>query len=119
LERLRNAGEIGANLQAEVTLYCGSEIHQRLAKLEDELRFVLITSTASLEKVTETPPAEAMHYTLENGDELWVAVSASPHQKCTRCWHYREDVGSHAEHPELCGRCVDNVAGDGESRRFA
>jgi isoleucyl-tRNA synthetase len=119
LERLRNAGEIGANLQAEVTLYCGSEIHQRLAKLEDELRFVLITSTAAIEKVTDTPPPEAMHYTLENGDEIWVAVSASAHQKCTRCWHYREDVGSHSEHPELCGRCVDNVAGDGESRRFA
>ena len=119
LERLRNAGEIGANLQAEVTLYCGSEIHQRLAKLEDELRFVLITSTAAIEKVVNEPPAEAMHYTLENGDEVWIAVAASPHQKCTRCWHYREDVGSHADHPELCGRCVDNVDGDGEQRRFA
>jgi len=119
LERLRNAGEIGANLQAEVTLYCGSEIYQRLARLEDELRFVLITSTATIEKVTDTPPPEAMHYTLENNDEIWVAVSASPHQKCTRCWHYREDVGSHAEHPELCGRCVENVDGNGESRRFA
>ncbi|MCW8973760.1 MAG: isoleucine--tRNA ligase [Gammaproteobacteria bacterium] len=119
LERLRNAGEIGANLQAEVTLYCGSEIHQRLARLEDELRFVLITSTAAIEKVVGEPPAEAMHYTLENGDEIWVAVSASPHQKCSRCWHYREDVGSHADHPELCGRCVENVDGEGEQRRFA
>ena len=119
LERLRNAGEIGANLQAEVILYCGSEIYQRLAKLEDELRFVMITSTATIEKVVSEPPAEAMHYTLENGDELWVAVSASPHQKCGRCWHYRVDVGSHAEHPELCGRCVENVDEDGEQRRFA
>ncbi len=119
LERLRNAGEIGANLQAEVTLYCGSEIYQRLAKLEDELRFVLITSTATIQKVSGTPPAEAMHYTLENGDELWVAVAASAHQKCSRCWHYREDVGSHADHPELCGRCVENVEGNGEERRFA
>ncbi len=119
LERLRNAGEIGANLQAEVTLYCGSEIYQRLAKLEDELRFVMITSTATIEKVVNEPPAEAMHYTLESGDEIWVAVAASAHQKCSRCWHYREDVGSHADHPELCGRCVENVDGDGESRRFA
>ncbi len=119
LERLRNAGEIGANLQAEVTLYCGSEIYQRLAKLEDELRFVMITSTAAIEKLSGEPPAEAMHYTLESGDELWVAVAASAHQKCTRCWHYREDVGSNSKHPELCGRCVDNVDGDGEERRFA
>ncbi len=119
LERLRNAGEIGANLQAEVSLYCGRELHDRLARLGDELRFVLITSTAQLALVTTEPPPEAMHYTLENGDELWVAVAASAHPKCPRCWHYREDVGRNDEHPELCGRCVDNVAGDGEERHFA
>ena len=119
LEQLRNAGEIGANLQAEVTLICGSEIHNKLARLGDELRFVLITSTADIELMAEQPPAEAAHYTLESGDEIWVTVAASGHQKCDRCWHYREDVGSHADHPELCGRCVDNVAGDGEARQFA
>jgi isoleucyl-tRNA synthetase len=36
-----------------------------------------------------------------------------------RCWHHRDDVGSSGEHPDLCGRCVDNVAGTGEVRRFA
>ncbi|MBW6477307.1 MAG: isoleucine--tRNA ligase [Chromatiales bacterium] len=119
LERLRNAGEIGANLQAEVSLYCGSEVHARLQQLQDELRFVLITSAARIQPVVDTPPAEASHYRLENGDEVWIAVAASAHQKCARCWHYREDVGSHAAHPELCGRCVENVDGEGELRRFA
>jgi isoleucyl-tRNA synthetase len=119
LEQLRNAGEIGANLQAEVNLYCGREIHDKLARLGDELRFVLITSTADIQLMAQQPPAEAAHYTLESGDELWVAVAASAQQKCGRCWHYREDVGSHADHPELCGRCVENVDGDGEERRFA
>jgi isoleucyl-tRNA synthetase len=28
-------------------------------------------------------------------------------------------VGEHAEHPELCGRCVENVAGAGEHRHYA
>jgi isoleucyl-tRNA synthetase len=119
LEQLRNAGEIGANLQAEVTLYCGREIHDKLARLGDELRFVLITSTAAVQLVSDEPPAEAAHYTLENGDEIWVAVASSEHAKCDRCWHYREDVGSHAEHPDLCGRCVENVDGEGEVRKFA
>ncbi len=119
LEQLRNAGGIGANLQAEVTLICGREIHDRLMRLGDELRFVLITSTADVQLAAQEPPAEAAHYTLENGDEIWVMVSASEHAKCTRCWHYREDVGANAEHPELCGRCVDNVAGEGEERSFA
>jgi isoleucyl-tRNA synthetase len=119
LEALRVAGGIGSGLDAEVVLYCGREIHDLLARLEDELRFVLITSAARIELIIETPPAEAMHYTLSSNDELWIAVAASAHSKCVRCWHHREDVGQSAEHPELCGRCIDNVAGNGEARRFA
>ncbi len=47
-----------------------------------------------------------------------IKVSPSGFEKCVRCWHHREDVGSHAEHPELCGRCVENIAATGESRHF-
>jgi len=118
LEAARNAGVIGSALNAEVGLYCGSEILEKLNALEDELRFVLITSDARTYMAGE-PPVEAKHYTLTTGDEVWVSVSASNHEKCARCWHHREDVGSHDAHPELCGRCVVNVDGDGESRRFA
>ncbi|MDH5651164.1 MAG: isoleucine--tRNA ligase [Gammaproteobacteria bacterium] len=119
LEQLRVAGGIGSGLAADVTLYCGREIHDLLAKLGDELRFVLITSTATIQPVSDAPPAEAQHYTLRNGDEMWVAVSPSAHTKCVRCWHHREDIGVNSEHPELCGRCVENVVGSGEQRRFA
>ncbi len=68
---------------------------------------------------TTVVPEEAIHYTLDSNDELWVQVIPSEHAKCVRCWHHRADVGSHAEHPQLCGRCVENVVGDGEQRRFA
>lgn len=118
LEQLRVAGGIGSSLNAEVDLYCGAEIYQQLLKLEDELHFVLITSYARLHRDTEKT-GDTVHVTLSNGDELWVAVSPSAHNKCTRCWHHREDVGVIAEHPELCGRCVENIDGDGEQRRFA
>ena len=118
LERLRVAGGIGSSLDAEVDLYCGREIHDLLHRLEDELRFVFITSYARIHPV-ETPPEDAIHFTLPSRDELWVAVAPSVHPKCVRCWHHREDVGSHPEHPELCGRCVENVLGDGERREFA
>ncbi len=118
LERLRTAGEIGANLQADVELYCGREIYDLLNRLEDELRFVLITSTAKL-YIAGEPPKEAQHFILSSNDEVWVAVSASEHDKCVRCWHYREDVGKHEAHPELCGRCIENIEGDGESRSYA
>ena len=118
LERLRVAGEIGANLDAEVDLYCGSELRRQLARLEDELRFVLITSYARVHPDTEHTD-NAIHFTLPSGDELWVAVAASAHAKCVRCWHHREDVGANEAHPELCGRCIANVFGDGEPRGHA
>ncbi|WP_455374934.1 isoleucine--tRNA ligase [Kaarinaea lacus] len=118
LEELRVAGEIGSSLDAEVDLYCGSELYQALSKLEDEVRFVLITSYARIHKDTDKG-TDAEHYTLSTNDELWVAVQASAHSKCVRCWHHREDVGSSEKHPELCGRCIENVEGDGEQRQFA
>jgi isoleucyl-tRNA synthetase len=118
LEKLRVAGGIGSSLDAEVDLYCGREIYDQLASLGDELRFVLITSYARIH-LLETTPEEAEHITLSNNDELWVKVAPSGFDKCVRCWHHREDVGSNNEHPTLCGRCIDNVTGAGEQRQFA
>ena len=118
LEQLRVAGGIGSSLDARVALYCGEELFQKLQPLGDELRFVLISSDASLARETAKTD-DSVHYTLSTNDELWVAVAPSAAPKCTRCWHHREDVGSNAEHPELCGRCVDNVEGAGEQRQFA
>ena len=118
LEQLRIEGSIGSGLDAEVELHCGREIYDQLQSLEDELRFVLITSYASV-KLLEIPPENATHYTLTSNDEIWIKVSPSTYDKCVRCWHHREDVGSNKKHPELCGRCVENVDGKGESRNYA
>jgi isoleucyl-tRNA synthetase len=109
LEELRSAGKIGSSLQAEVEIRASGAKYELLAGLEDDLRFVLICSKTTLVKASD-PGAEA------------VIATPSPHKKCARCWHWREDVGRHAqaaEHPELCGRCVDNLFGSGEPRRFA
>ncbi len=119
LEQLRVAGGIGASLDAEVDLYCGREIHDLLARLGEELRFVLITSEARVHLVETPPDGEAVHYTLSTNDEVWVKVAPSEQAKCVRCWHHRPDVGAHAAHPQLCGRCVENVEGAGEQRQYA
>ncbi len=118
LERLRVAGGIGSGLGSEVDVYCGRELHDRVQCIAEELRFVFITSEARLHLVTQ-PPVGGLHVKLAGGDEFWVTVAPSEHAKCARCWHHRADVGTHSEHPELCGRCVENVAGDGEIRRYA
>ncbi len=115
LETLRRNDVIGASLDAVVDLYCEANIHEALDVLGDELRFVLITSEARLFTAPQRPGNAAA--TEMSG--LWIAAAKSEHAKCVRCWHRRADVGQHAAHPELCGRCVANVAGDGELRACA
>ncbi|UAW99037.1 isoleucine--tRNA ligase [Halopseudomonas nanhaiensis] len=115
LENQRNAKVIGGNLQAEVTLYAEASLAQRLALLGDELRFVLITSRADLAPLEQAGP-DAVETEL-SGLKLSVAKSGNP--KCGRCWHFLADVGSHPEHPEICGRCIENIEGQGEARQHA
>lgn len=103
LEEARNAGQIKGGLTAEVQV--NSDV-SALAKLGDELKFVLIVSKATLSVV-------------ENAAAASVIVLRNEHARCERCWHQTPDVGSHAEHPDLCSRCVTNVFGDGENRQFA
>jgi isoleucyl-tRNA synthetase len=117
LEKLRVQGAIGSSLDAEVDLYCSDDLRGMLAGLGDELRFVLITSYARVHAADERP-ADAVPATTAGGT-LWIKAQASAHAKCVRCWHHRADVGSDAAHPELCGRCVENVTGPGETRRYA
>lgn len=115
LEASRAAGTIKGSLDAEVTLYATGALRDMLIGLEDELRFVLITSEASVLDV-ESAPADAFAGELA---DFKVVVSLSTDQKCDRCWHRRPDVGDHEVHPTLCGRCISNVSGEGETRRYA
>lgn len=115
LENLRNAKVIGGNLQAEVTLYADDQLTATLNKLGDELRFVLITSAARV-----APLAEAGEGAVDTDVAgLKLSIVKSGHGKCVRCWHFLPDVGTHANHPELCGRCVTNIEGPGEVRKHA
>ncbi len=103
IEAVRSAGGVGSSLQAELTLTVDADDHALLATLGDDLKFVLITSRA----------------TLVPGDALSVSVTPSAATKCERCWHWRSDVGHDAAHPALCGRCTSNLFGAGEVRRIA
>ncbi len=113
LETLRTAETIGSSLAAEVDIYCDDILFTQLDTLEDELRFIFITSYARLNPIDKKPD------TANEYDGFWLQVRPSEHAKCVRCWHHREDVGSNnAEHPELCGRCVENITGAGEKRYY-
>ncbi|WP_426414847.1 isoleucine--tRNA ligase [Aestuariirhabdus sp. LZHN29] len=115
LENARSLKQIGGSLEAELTLYCDDSLQALLAELGEELRFVLITSSAQVAPLSEAG-GNAVETELAG---LKLLVKASEHTKCVRCWHRLEEVGQVQEHPELCPRCVTNVDGDGEHRRFA
>ena len=115
MEQSRKDGKLGGSLEADIALYASEELFETLQQLQDELRFVLITSGVSLHKA-EDAPSDAKPTALEG---LAVIVAKSQGTKCVRCWHHREDVGADNAYPELCGRCITNVAGDGETRHYA
>jgi isoleucyl-tRNA synthetase len=103
IEALRADGKVGSSLQANLVQQAAAEDHALLASLEDDLKFVFITSAI----------------TLEAAEQLSTTVLPSSAIKCERCWHYRDDVGTDPAYPTICGRCTSNLFGAGEVRRFA
>ena len=103
IEPLRADKSVGSSLQAEVAITAPDALAGYLKALGEELRFALLVSEVSVAK----------------GDELAVAAKVSGGEKCERCWHYTDDVGSVAAHPTLCARCAENVSGKGETRHYA
>ncbi|MDP3743840.1 MAG: isoleucine--tRNA ligase [Methylotenera sp.] len=104
IEEKRATGLIGSSLQSELDIYAEGAVFEALNGLGNDLRFVLITSRATV---------------YQRAGSLDVQVAPSSHVKCDRCWHYRADVGSDPAHPHICGRCVSNLFGKGEARSHA
>ncbi len=118
MEKVRVSAEgVGSSLDVEADIYCNGQYFQSLEKLDDEFRFLLITSYARIHDKANKSSAAA-EYSLSNDNKVWVHVHKANSEKCVRCWHHREDVGQSEAHPEICSRCESNVAGEGESRLY-
>jgi isoleucyl-tRNA synthetase len=116
LERMRKDGQIGASLDATLTIHADTAVQSALAESASELRFFFITSEVTLAPL-EGRPASSERVELE-GAEVYVSAVVSDAAKCIRCWQHRPDVGVDPAHAEICGRCVENVTGQGEDRRW-
>jgi len=116
LEGMRKGGQIGASLDATLTIHADTATQAALAESASELRFFFITSDVTLAPL-EGRPVSAERVELD-GAEVYVSADVSGAVKCIRCWHHRPDVGVDPAHPEICGRCVENVTGQGEDRRW-
>jgi isoleucyl-tRNA synthetase len=111
---MRRNKDIGSSLDAEVDIYCDQKNYQALLELKNELRFVFITSEANLHELSNKSTDAK-----EIDSSLAIRVRKSVHQKCVRCWHHRPEIGENKSHIDLCGRCIENVSGEGEHRIFA
>ena len=107
IEQVRREGKAGSSLAVTVDIWLEGELKQAIDWLADDLRFVMLTSEASACDLSEAPE-HAERLSLDKGD-IALCVTPSTNEKCIRCWHYRADVGSHPDHPEICQRCVENL----------
>jgi isoleucyl-tRNA synthetase len=133
IEAVRVEGKVGASLQANVTLWAEGGLLRALNELGPELKYVLITSKAEVRPYNEAEvktanasgPTHAGQHISEASlgtgfmGLLWTSVKPSSDPKCERCWHYSTTVGQDTAHPTLCGRCVSNLFGAGETRQVA
>ncbi len=113
LEPLRNAGNIGSSLDAEVTLFCNQDDQRLLAAFGHEIRFLLLTSGVEIVAASRRPDNA-----VSCGESFWMLMEPSKYTKCVRCWHRRCDVGDSDVYPKICARCVENL-GTGELRKHA
>lgn len=113
LEDKKSEG-IQKSLEAEVTIYAKQSLLDVLGKLENELRFIFITSEASIKPISDALDINDIISTEIEG--LKVKVTKTDHIKCQRCWHHVENIGFNEDHPSICDRCVQNIEGEGEIR---
>ncbi|MDA8782516.1 isoleucine--tRNA ligase [Porticoccaceae bacterium] len=116
IEDQRNLGNVKGALEADIEVFADDQLRDSLAKLGDELRFVTITSKATLRGLGEVNQNNVSDALM---DGLKVSLKRSDASKCVRCWHFIDDVGSNPDHPEVCGRCVANISGESEARYYA
>ena len=115
IENLRINGKLGSSLEAKVFIYCAQEIYDIFALLQDELKFIFITSDVKIKSLTEISDEKIVLIPAKLAIEVIVANTP----KCPRCWHYSETLGTHIEHKDLCTRCISNLYQDGEKRSHA
>lgn len=115
IEAQRVEGIVKGSLEADIQIFANQSVYESLNKLGQELRFVTITSKAEL-ALLEQADADAKETAI---DGIKVAVKRAQAEKCIRCWHFIDDVGASPEHPQICGRCIENIGGEGEIRLYA
>ncbi|WP_225639468.1 isoleucine--tRNA ligase [Candidatus Profftia sp. (ex Adelges kitamiensis)] len=115
IEQARKDKFIGSSLEGKVILYTTDNLMTQLNSLQDELRFVFITSGAQVMPLA-CAPERALQSDIVKG--LKISLSKAEGHKCPRCWHFYTEIYRNTRYPDLCIRCESNLIGYGEKRKF-
>ncbi|CUX95646.1 Isoleucine--tRNA ligase [Candidatus Mikella endobia] len=115
IEIARADKRIGASLEASVILYAKPYLATLLRQLGNELYFALLTSNAVIADYDDASD-DAMQ--CQGLKDLKITLTKAKGKKCPRCWHYELNIGHNTNYPEICSRCITNIAGPGEKRQF-
>ena len=93
LEKARQSKLVGKSLDAKVWVAVEQE------PLEISHQFLELRELLNVSQMRVRSDAKGIE----------IKVEKALGQKCERCWHWETDIGQSAEHPTLCGRCVEAV----------
>ena len=99
LEVKRRDKVIGAPLEAKVVIEANAKRYEFLKRYEQDLSSFFIVSDVVLTRADH----------LAESPGFAVTVDKATGAKCERCWNYRSAVGTSADHPTLCDRCIEAV----------
>jgi len=106
IEETRRQKIVGHSLDTHVHLYLSPPLFELINDVEEELNAIFIVSAVSLHHYEEKPEDVSECAEVPG---LAVTVEKAAGEKCERCWIYSETVGSYADHPTICGKCVANL----------
>ncbi|QOI11288.1 isoleucine--tRNA ligase [Blochmannia endosymbiont of Colobopsis nipponica] len=115
INKARTEGIIKSSLEASIILYAEPSLAEKLRVVGSELYFLFLTSTVMIVNHINHFESTLLH---EGFEGLKIFLKKAEGKKCHRCWHYEIGVGSNNDYPDLCKRCILNIFGPGEDRRF-
>jgi isoleucyl-tRNA synthetase len=107
LEKRRKEKFIGNSLEAKVNIYPkNEETKEFFEKIDIKLSEYFLVSDMDISELTPEIPIE------EEDDNIAVVISKAQGNKCMRCWIFSESVGTHSDHPTICGKCYATLKED-------
>ncbi len=108
IEILKCKKKINSTLETKIILYLEKNFFKKIKKIKSELKFFFLTSKLDI-KIKKH---------LNKNNFFQIKCKKHKGKKCQRCWHYVNKLISNKIYTNICKRCIKNLSGQGENRKF-